>query len=165
MKKNIIVPRTSIMQVAGKPQSTQGIPSNYYNQPGWQDASQGIFYIHSLSIWKRSYSFGMSTFYGAWIIFHRGHPLMTLRVSPLCSTLSSNFYTLSSSYFPNFLTSHLENGDVIYRWEPPKSHLISKCLFGVFNFFQKTNENNSTWGIIVLKLNFLVRFLEELMIP
>ena len=25
-----------------------------------------------------------------------------------------------------------------------KGQLISKCLFGVFNFFQKTNENKST---------------------
>ena len=41
----------------------------------------------------------------------------------------------------------------------------SKCLFGVFNFSQKTNENKSTWGIIVLKSNFFVRFLGELRIP
>ena len=33
--------------------------------------------------------------------------------------------------------------------------------FGVFNFFQKTNENKSTWGIIVVKSNSFVRFLEE----
>ena len=39
-----------------------------------------------------------------------------------------------------------------------KGHLISKCLFGVFNFSQKTNENKSTWGIIVVKSNFFVRF-------
>ena len=40
----------------------------------------------------------------------------------------------------------------------PKGQLISKCLFGVFNFFQKTNENMSTWGIIVVKTNSFVRF-------
>ena len=28
-----------------------------------------------------------------------------------------------------------------------KSLLISKCLFGVFNSSQKTNENKTTWGI------------------
>ena len=39
--------------------------------------------------------------------------------------------------------------------------LISKCLFGVFNFFQKTNENKSTTGTIVVKSNSFVRFLEE----
>ena len=39
--------------------------------------------------------------------------------------------------------------------------LILKCFFGVFNFFQKTNENKSTWGIIVVKSNSFVRFLEE----
>ena len=34
-----------------------------------------------------------------------------------------------------------------------KGQLISKCLFGVFTFFQKTNENKS---------NLFVRFLEEM---
>ena len=42
-----------------------------------------------------------------------------------------------------------------------KGQLISKCLFGVFNFFQKTNENKSTGDIIVVKSNSFVRFLEE----
>ena len=42
-----------------------------------------------------------------------------------------------------------------------KGHLISKCHFGVFNFFQKTNENNLTWGIIVVNLNLFILFLEE----
>ena len=42
-----------------------------------------------------------------------------------------------------------------------KGQLISKCLIGAFNFFQKTNENKSTWGIIVVKSNSFVRFLEE----
>ena len=36
-----------------------------------------------------------------------------------------------------------------------KGHLISKCLFGVFKFSQKTNENKSNWGIIVVKSKFL----------
>ena len=49
--------------------------------------------------------------------------------------------------------------------EATKGHLISKCLFGVFKFFQKTNKNKSTWGIIVVKSNFFIRFLEELRIP
>ena len=42
-----------------------------------------------------------------------------------------------------------------------KGQLISKFLFGIFNFFQKSNENKSTWGIIVVKSNSFVRFLEE----
>ena len=43
-----------------------------------------------------------------------------------------------------------------------KGQSISKCLFGVFNFFQKTNKNKSTWGIIVVvKSNSFVCFLEE----
>ena len=37
--------------------------------------------------------------------------------------------------------------------------------FWCLQFFQKTNENNSAWGIIVLKSNFFVRFLGELKIP
>ena len=40
-----------------------------------------------------------------------------------------------------------------------KGQLISKCLFGVFSFSQKTKENKSTRGIIILKLIFFVRFL------
>ena len=37
-------------------------------------------------------------------------------------------------------------------------HLISKCLFSVLNFFQKMNENRSTWGIIAVKSNSFVSF-------
>ena len=39
-----------------------------------------------------------------------------------------------------------------------KGQLISKCLFGVFNFFQKSNENKSTSGIIVVKSNCFPSF-------
>ena len=35
----------------------------------------------------------------------------------------------------------------------------------IFNLSQKTNENKSTWGIIVVKSNYFVCFLEELRIP
>ena len=42
-----------------------------------------------------------------------------------------------------------------------KGQLISKCLYGVFNFFQKSKENKSTWDIIVVKSNSFVHFLEE----
>ena len=42
-----------------------------------------------------------------------------------------------------------------------KGHLILKRLFGVFNFFQKMNENKSTCGIIVVKSNSFVCFLEQ----
>ena len=34
-------------------------------------------------------------------------------------------------------------------------------FFGAFDFFQKTNENKSTWGNIVVKSNSFGRFLEE----
>ena len=45
---------------------------------------------------------------------------------------------------------------------PIKGQLISKRFFGVVDFLQKTNENKSIWGIIVVKLNSFVRFLEEI---
>ena len=46
-----------------------------------------------------------------------------------------------------------------------KGQLISKCLFGVFDFSQKTNENKSTWGIIVVKSNFFVGNFVQMMAP
>ena len=42
-----------------------------------------------------------------------------------------------------------------------KGQVISKCLLCVFNFFQKTNENKLTWGLIVVKSNSFIHFLEE----
>ena len=38
-------------------------------------------------------------------------------------------------------------------------------FFGVVDFPQKTNENKSTWGIIAVKLNSFLRFLEEIYDP
>ena len=43
-----------------------------------------------------------------------------------------------------------------------KGQLISKWFFGSVNFLQKTNENKSTWGIIVVKSNSFVHFFEEI---
>ena len=43
-----------------------------------------------------------------------------------------------------------------------KGQLISKWFFGVVDFLQKTNENKSTWGIIAVKSNSFIRFLEEI---
>ena len=43
-----------------------------------------------------------------------------------------------------------------------KGQIISEWFFGVFNFLQKTNENKSIWGIIVVKSNSFIRFLEEI---
>ena len=42
-----------------------------------------------------------------------------------------------------------------------KGQLILNWFFGVVNFLQKMNENKSTWGIIVVKSNSFVHFLEE----
>ena len=49
-----------------------------------------------------------------------------------------------------FRTNYL----VITNWTwnvQTKGQIISKCLFGVFNFLQQTNENKLTWGFIVVK--------------
>ena len=43
-----------------------------------------------------------------------------------------------------------------------KGQIISKWFFGVFDFLQKTNENKSIRGIIVVKSHSFVRFLEEI---
>ena len=42
-----------------------------------------------------------------------------------------------------------------------KGQLISKWFYGVDDFLQKTNENKSTWGIIVLKVEFVRSFFRE----
>ena len=48
----------------------------------------------------------------------------------------------------------------------PKGQLILKWFLGVVDFLQKpTNEKKSTWGIIVVKSNSFVRFLEEINDP
>ena len=46
-----------------------------------------------------------------------------------------------------------------------KGQLISKCLFGVFNSPKKMNENNLSWGTIVVKSNIFVHFLGKFKIP
>ena len=43
-----------------------------------------------------------------------------------------------------------------------KGQLISIWFYGVVDFLHKTNENKSTWGIIEVKSNLFVRFLEEI---
>ena len=43
-----------------------------------------------------------------------------------------------------------------------KGQLILKCLFGVFNFFQRTKKNKSIWGFMVhSKVESFVRFWEK----
>ena len=50
-------------------------------------------------------------------------------------------------------------------WTVHKGHLISNCLFGVFNSPKKTNKNKLPQGTIVVKSKFFIRFLGELKIP
>ena len=59
----------------------------------------------------------------------------------------------------------LKKSSLIREYNAVKGQLISKCLFGVFKFFQKMNENNSTGGTIVVRSDFFVGFLEESKIP
>ena len=66
-----------------------------------------------------------------------------------------------SLIFPDFFSREKLTQKGLRLLDIAKGQLISKCFFGVFNFFQKTNENKSTWGIIVVNLNLFVRFLEE----
>ena len=77
--------------------------------------------------------------------------------------MSFSFYQFSWPYDREAWSSHrdLERREKKNKCKVTKGQLISKCLFGVFNFFQKTNKNKSTWGIIVVKSNLFVRFLEE----
>ena len=54
--------------------------------------------------------------------------------------------------YGSFLSRAAQRGCVL-----GDGQLISKCLFGVFTFFQKMKENESTSS----KVEFFVRFLEE----
>ena len=51
---------------------------------------------------------------------------------------------------------------IILNYLCTKGQIISKWFFGVFYLLPKTNENKSIWGIIVVKSNSFVHFLEEI---
>ena len=71
----------------------------------------------------------------------------------------------SSKYVINIIKSHgagQEKGEISIFCQHNEDMIIDKgSFFCVFNFFQKTNENKSTWGIIVVKSILFVLFLEE----
>ena len=46
---------------------------------------------------------------------------------------------------------------IVLQWDMPKGQLISKCLFGVFDFLQKTNKNKSHSS----KIEFICSFFGE----
>ena len=56
----------------------------------------------------------------------------------------------------------LNDDQLTYDITTVKGQLISKWFLGVVHFLQKTNENMSTWGIIVVKSNSFVHFLDEI---
>ena len=86
----------------------------------------------------------------------------------LKSHLIFNFLAKLLEIFPDFYQIHQMVSRIFCNYEftnfarnqvclsVTKGHLISKCLFGVFKFFQKMNGNKSAWGIkVILKGPFL----------
>ena len=61
------------------------------------------------------------------------------------------------SHFSRFHAPNSKNDSLLFR-HVTKGQTILKGLLDIFNFSHRTNENKSTWGIIVVKLNFFVRF-------
>ena len=68
---------------------------------------------------------------------------------PQWSELKKLRFTYTNSN-ANFANATFQKVPIPYLTRT-KGQLISKCLFGVFNFLQKMNENKSTWGFIVVK--------------
>ena len=64
------------------------------------------------------------------------------------SILFSSQLNINSEYLffgQKGVQTHSESVSWLMSWtDHIKGHLISKCIFGVFAFFQKTNENKST---------------------
>ena len=46
--------------------------------------------------------------------------------------------------YSNFEASQYPKQSKFWKYQQSKGQLISKCIFGVFTFFQKTNENKTT---------------------
>ena len=85
--------------------------------------------------------------------------LMTISFE-IYKLVNTVFKTLFKTKNPEFLRI-LKSVVISHDWLI-KGQLISKCLLDVFNFLQKTNENKSTWGLIIVKKNSFVCFLEEM---
>ena len=69
-----------------------------------------------------------------------------------------NFLTAWNSISSKEFLKPLSSRVIMYT----KGQIIWKWFFGVFDFLQKSNENKSTWGVIVVKSNSFVHFLEEI---
>ena len=62
-------------------------------------------------------------------------------------------------FFVGTFLSTLNSKSLVFS----KGQIISKWFIGVFDYLpEKTNENKSIWGIIVVKSNSFVRFLGEI---
>ena len=85
------------------------------------------------------------------IIFSGKTASLHYAVSWLVVTVSINFFWKSENFDRWLVFVALQNKKVTNFLWWLKGQLISKCLFVFFNFFQKTNENKSTWNFIVVK--------------
>ena len=62
-------------------------------------------------------------------------------------------------FFVGTFLSTLNSKSLVFS----KGQIISKWFIGVFDYLpEKTNENKSIWGIIVVKSNSFLPFLEEI---
>ena len=77
------------------------------------------------------------------------------------SILFSSQSNINSEYLffgQKGVQTHSESVSWLMSWtDHIKGHLISKCLFGVFAFFQKTNENKSTSSKVEFVRSFFGR--------
>ena len=64
-----------------------------------------------------------------------------------------------SWYFFTCYSLHMVSFEYFVKSMPPKGQLISKCLLGVFTFFQKTNENKLTSSKVKFVCSFFGRIL------
>ena len=85
------------------------------------------------------------------IIFSGKTASLHYAVSWLVVTVSINFFWKSENFDRWLVFVAVQNKKVTNFLWCLKGQLISKCLFVFFNFFQKTNENKSTWNFIVVK--------------
>ena len=66
------------------------------------------------------------------------------------------FQTVEGSFFLYAKITFI--GMALNQLGSTKSQIISKCLFGLFNYLQKTNENKWILGFIVSKVELVHSF-------
>ena len=142
---------------------THSPPSPSLNQP----ATLHVLY-YTLSLWHKNET----------IFYDRRKNDPINGALHLCTFFSFSkvlilFFPMASLNFIHGSVCHFRN-KIMFSWLQvwsqessvyilisTKGQLISIFLFGVSNFFQKTNKDTSTWGFIVVKLNLFIHFLGE----